>query len=94
MKINFHRFRIIEPIERLFSIGSCEPGDKKDFVVRMPVKNENLHFEYQRKKYMEETSCPNCGKEDVELEQCEYCLNWFCILCIDEHKSECPEKEN
>jgi len=37
--------------------------------------------------------CPNCGKEDVELRQCEFCLNWFCIDCIDEHKLECPERE-
>jgi len=36
--------------------------------------------------------CPNCGTEDVELVLCEYCLNWFCIECIDEHKRNCPER--
>lgn len=40
-----------------------------------------------------ENQCPNCGEKDVELEQCEYCLNLFCINCIDEHKLICPEKE-
>ena len=37
--------------------------------------------------------CPNCSKEDIELEQCEYCLSWFCIDCINEHKISCPERE-
>lgn len=45
------------------------------------------------KKQLKENKCPNCGKESVELEQCKYCLNWFCISCIDEHKIECPERE-
>jgi len=47
-------------------------------------------FDITKKKI---NKCPNCGKEDVELEQCKDCLNWFCIDCINGHKFECPERE-
>lgn len=38
--------------------------------------------------------CPNCEIKDVEIEQCDYCLNWFCCQCIDEHKKNCPERDD
>jgi len=38
--------------------------------------------------------CPSCGTRDVELQQCEYCLNIFCCECIDEHKRHCPERDD
>jgi len=38
--------------------------------------------------------CPNCGTEDVELEVCPYCLNIFCVECVEEHKRQCPERDD
>ena len=45
------------------------------------------------REFSKDIGCPNCETKDVELEQCEFCLNWFCCECIDEHKLNCPERE-